>query len=49
MFITVKHAYNEHTYNELMPTMKWVSFPGTILHAVNLTVIKNYDYNEASI
>lgn len=45
--ITVKHAYNVHTYNELMLTVKLFSFPVSFKHIVKLTDITNYIYNKA--
>lgn len=35
-FYTVKHGYSEHANIELMLTEKWLSFPVTFLHVVNL-------------
>lgn len=34
---TVKQGYSEHTYNELMLTVKQFLFPLTLLHIVKLT------------
>lgn len=39
--ITVKHAYNVHTYNELMLTVKLFSFPVSFKHIVKVTDITN--------
>lgn len=46
---TVKHSYSEHIYNELMLTVKGMSF--LVTYVVNLTDITNYSnkFNEAKL
>lgn len=43
----VKHGYDKQAYNELMLSVKWISFLVTQLHVVILTALTNYAYNEA--
>lgn len=44
---TVKHAYSQHAYNELMPLLKWFLFPVGFKHIEKLTDLTNYIYDDA--
>lgn len=47
---TLKHSYySEYAYNEFTLKTKLFSFPVTLLHAVNLTGITNYVFNEVKL